>query len=79
MSFVKASKNSLKRAEVSVISTVFGGSADLKFNTSTTAKEVNLNGRLLSSSGTSGFHALEIAGEAPATQGDIVALSIALG
>ena len=62
-----------------VNSTDFGGSADLKFNTSTTPKEVNLNGRLLSSSGTSGFHALNIGTEAAATQGDIVALAIALG
>ena len=48
-------------------------------NDSFIGKEVNLNGRLLSSSGTSGFHALEIGGVAPATQGDIVALAIALG
>jgi hypothetical protein len=33
----------------------------------------------MASSGTSGFHALEIAGSAPATQDDIVALAIALG
>ena len=36
-------------------------------------------GPVYSSSGTSGFHSLQVAGTAVATQGDIVALAIALG
>ena len=68
-----------------------GGTTDFKINTSGSPATVHLQGPMYSSSGTSGFHAININGNAtvggnmtiggavPATQDDVIALAIALG
>ena len=89
--FLRGKYSSVNDIQFKSGASTLGGTTDFNINTSSSPATVHLQGPMYSSSGTSGFHAININGNAtvggsmtiggavPATQDDVIALAIALG